>query len=316
MTGLAIGRAAAEGADTPRRRAAEGVRAVRRGTAHALFLLPVVVFVVVFLLVPLGRAAVLSMQDWTTASFVTGEAPFVGFANYLELFADPKFAVVAWQTVVFTVVSLVAQFTIGLALAVFFTRRFPLSVLLRSLMLVPWLLPVIVSATTWRWMFHQDYGVINAYLFGGTDIGWTSTPQLALWAATIANIWLGIPFNMVMLYGGLQNIPDTLYEAASIDGAGAWRSFVSITLPLLRPVAAVTLLLGLVYTLKAFDIIWVLTRGGPVNSSHTLATWSYQLAFEGDRALGMGAAVSQILVIVALVFGLLYLRAASREARS
>jgi multiple sugar transport system permease protein len=197
---------------------------------------------------------------------------------------------------------------------VFFARRFPLSILLRSLVLVPWLLPVIVSATTWRWMLHQDYGVVNATLFGGADIGWLSTPQLALWGVIIANIWLGIPFNMVMLYGGLQSIPGSVYEAASIDGASSWRSFVSITLPLLRPVSAVTLLLGLVYTLKAFDIIWVMTRGGPVNSSHTLATWSYQLSFEADRALGLGSAVAQILVVVALVFGLVYLWTLRREA--
>jgi multiple sugar transport system permease protein len=214
------------------------------------------------------------------------------------------------------VVSLFVQYVVGLALAVFFTRRFPLSVTLRSLVLVPWLLPVVVSATTWRWMFHQDYGIINAGLFGGLDIGWISTPQLALWAVIIANVWLGIPFNMVMLYGGLQNIPDSVYEAAALDGASPWRAFVSITWPLLRPVTAVTLLLGLVYTLKAFDIIWVITRGGPVNSSHTIATWSYQFAFEGDRALGLGSAAAQLLVITALIFGVVYLRTVRRDATS
>lgn len=284
--------------------------------AGVMFLLPVVLFIAVFLVVPLIRAAVLSTQDWTTMSFVTGEAPFIGLGNFIALFTDPTFGAVVVQTAVFTVVSLVVQYAIGLALAVFFTRRFPLSVFLRSLVLVPWLLPVVVSATTWRWMMHQDYGIINAGLFGGADIGWLSTPQLALWAVIIANIWLGIPFNMVMLYGGLQSIPETVYEAASLDGAGAWRKFISITWPLLRPVTAVTLLLGLVYTLKAFDIIWIMTRGGPVNSSHTLSTWSYQLAFEGDRALGMGSAVAQILVVAALVFGLVYLRALRRESSS
>ena len=296
--------------ESPQRRAALRPSAI----AGLAFLLPVVIFLVVFLITPIVRAIILSMQDWTTVSFVTGEAPFIGFGNYAEIFADPQFAAVAWQTAVFTIASLVFQYVIGLALAVFFARRFPLSILLRSLVLVPWLLPVIVSATTWRWMLHQDYGVINATLFGGADIGWLSTPQLALWGVIIANVWLGIPFNMVMLYGGLQSIPGSVYEAASIDGASSWRSFVSITLPLLRPVSAVTLLLGLVYTLKAFDIIWVMTRGGPVNSSHTLATWSYQLSFEADRALGLGSAVAQILVVVALVFGLVYLWTLRREA--
>lgn len=304
-------RAASSGAPVPSRRRAAARLSTVAGMA---FLAPVVVFLIVFLLTPIVRALVLSTQDWTTVSFVTGEAPFIGFANYVAIVSDPAFASVAGQTVVFTLASLVFQYVIGLALAVFFARRFPLSVVLRSLILVPWLLPVIVSATTWRWMLHQDYGVVNAVLFGGADIGWLSTPQLALWGVIIANIWLGIPFNMVMLYGGLQSIPESVYEAASIDGASPWRSFVSITLPLLRPVSAVTLLLGLVYTLKAFDIIWVMTRGGPVNSSHTLATWSYQLSFEADRALGMGSAVAQILVVVALVFGFVYLWTLRREA--
>ncbi|PKQ25317.1 MAG: ABC transporter permease [Actinobacteria bacterium HGW-Actinobacteria-4] len=255
------------------------------------------------------------MQDWTMRSFVTGEAPFIGFDNYARVFSDPAFTRVAWQTTVFTVVSLLVQYVIGLALAIFFSRRFPLSMLLRSLMLIPWLLPIVVSATTWRWMFHQDYGVINARLFDGTDIGWLSTPELSLWSVIIANIWLGIPFNLVMLYGGLQSIPDSVYEAAAIDGAGPWRIFTSITFPLLRPVSTVTLLLGLVYTLKAFDIIWVMSRGGPVNSSHTLSTWSYQFAFETERALGVGSAVATILFFIAVVFGFFYMWTLRREAR-
>lgn len=281
--------------------------------AGIAFLLPVIAFLGLFLVIPIIRGIVLSMQDWTLSSFVTGEAPFVGLQNFIDIVSDPDFFPISWQSLVFTVVSLVFQYAIGMGLAVFFSRRFPLSVVLRSLILLPWLLPVIVTATVWRWMFNQDYGVVNSALFGGADIGWLSNTDLSLWAVIIANIWLGIPFNMVLLYGGLQSIPESLYEAAALDGANGWRSFWSITFPLLRPVSAVTLLLGLIYTLKAFDIIWVMTRGGPVNSSHTLSTWSYQLSFEGDRALGMGAAVSQILVVITLVFGLIYLWALRRE---
>ncbi len=281
--------------------------------AGIAFLLPVIAFLGLFLVIPIIRGIVLSMQDWTLISFVTGEAPLVGLQNFIDIVSDPDFFPISWQSLVFTVVSLVFQYAIGMGLAVFFSRRFPLSVVLRSLILLPWLLPVIVTATVWRWMFNQDYGVVNSALFGGADIGWLSNTDLSLWAVIIANIWLGIPFNMVLLYGGLQSIPESLYEAAALDGANGWRSFWSITFPLLRPVSAVTLLLGLIYTLKAFDIIWVMTRGGPVNNSHTLSTWSYQLSFEGDRALGMGAAVSQILVVITLVFGLIYLWALRRE---
>jgi multiple sugar transport system permease protein len=289
---------------------------LRRRTRLAAvgFILPVLVFLAVFFVYPIIRSVVLSTQDWRFASFVTGEAPFVGLQNYVTVLTDPIFGTVAWHTVVFTVVSLAGQFVLGLALAVFFTRRFPLSATFRSLILLPWLLPIIVSATVWRWMFNQDFGIVNAAL--GTQIGWLSDPRYALWAVIIANIWLGIPFNMVLLHGGLQGIPESLYEAAALDGAGPWRKFRSITWPLLRPVTAVTLLLGLVYTIKVFDIIWVMTGGGPVNSSHTLATWSYQLSFEDQHELGLGSAAGQLLVVVALIFGLIYIRAQRKEALS
>lgn len=291
-------------------------RRARRASRLAAFgfIAPVVVFIALFFAYPIVRTLQLSLQDYTFQSYFTGQADFVGFANYVALVQDRLFGPVVRNTVLFTVVSLVFQFVIGLALAVFFQRSFPLSATFRALILIPWLLPIVVSATTWRWMFYKDYGIVNALL--GTHIGWLSDPQWSLWAVIIANIWLGIPFNLVLLYGGLQGIPGTLYEAAALDGAGAWRRFRSITWPLLRPVTAVTLLLGLVYTIKAFDVIWVITEGGPVDSSQTLATWSYKLSFEGgtDQSLSMGATVASLLFVVALVFGLLYIRTQRKEA--
>lgn len=285
----------------------------RRTTILGLcFMVPITLYLLIFLIFPIIRSVFLSMQDWNIRSFVTNSADFVWLSNYAEIFADPDFPSIALNSVLFTVCSLVFQFIIGLALAVFFTKHFPLSATLRSLILLPWLLPVISSATVWRWMFNQDTGVINFFL-GGHEIGWLSDPNLSLWAVIIANIWLGIPFNMVMLYGGLQDIPEDLYEAASIDGAGAWQRFRYITWPLLKPVTMVTLLLGLVYTVKAFDIIWVITQGGPANSSHTIATWSYQMSFEGNHELGLGTAAGELLVVVALIFGLLYIKAQSKE---
>ena len=131
----------------------------------------------------------------------------------------------------------------------------------------------------------------------------------------IANIWIGIPFNLVVLYSGLQAIPAELYEAAALDGASGWQRFWRITFPLLRPVSAITLLLGLVYTLKVFDIIWIMTKGGPADSSTTFATWSYRLGFGNLLpAFGPGAAVGNLLIVMALVFGLLYIRVQRRQA--
>jgi multiple sugar transport system permease protein len=294
------------------------VRTRRRSQNHLAlaavgFMAPVVVFLAIFFVYPIIRGFLLSLQDFGPSSFVTGSAPFVGFDNYIAIFTDAIFGTIAWHTVVFTVVSLAGQFVIGMSLALFFTRRFPLSATFRSLVLLPWLLPLIVSATAWRWIFDQQFGVLNAVL--GTQIGWLTDPTVSLWAVIIANIWLGIPFNMVLLYGGLQGIPETLYEAAALDGATRWRTFWSITWPLLKPVTAVTLLLGLVYTIKVFDVIWILTKGGPANSSHTLSTWAYQKSFT-DLQFGVGAAAGEILVVVALIFGFIYIRAQRKEALS
>ena len=226
------------------------------------FLVPLVLYMVLLYAVPLYENVSMSFHRYTRATFVTGKAPFVGLDVYREVISSPQFLPILGHTVFFVVVSLFFQYTIGLALAVFFQRNFPLSPVLRALFLVPWLLPIIVSATTWQWMFDADSGVINRLLgLVGIDPVWWLSADHSLVSVTIANIWLGIPFNLVILYAGLQNIPTELYEAAAVDGATGWRQFRSITFPLLRPVTAITLLLGFVYTLKVVDIIWIMTFG-------------------------------------------------------
>jgi multiple sugar transport system permease protein len=252
----------------------------------------------------------MSLHRFTRATFVTGEAPFVGGEVYEEVVASTPFWPTVTQTATFVVVSLALQYGIGLALAVFFQRSFRLSVLLRGLFLVPWLLPIIVSATTWQWMMDVDSGILNRFLaiFGVDAIWWLNTDS-SLWAVTLANIWLGIPFNLVILYSGLQAIPSELYEAASLDGAGPWRQFWTITMPLLRPVTAITVLLGFVYTLKVVDVIWIMTSG--TGTSQTLATWAYGMAFgKGSSAVirySEASAVGSILLVVAIAMGFVHL---------
>lgn len=280
------------------------------------FLAPVTVYLAVFYAYPLYRNLDLSLRDYGVASFVHGGAPFTGVKNYQTVVHDPTFGPALVHTVVFTGVSLAAQYSIGLALAVFFSRNFRLSVTLRALFLVPWLLPLIVSASTWSWMLNTESGVVNAGLhwFGVGPVDWLTSPAWSLASVTIANIWIGVPFNLVVLYSGLQAIPASLHEAAALDGAGSWQRFWRVTFPLLRPVSAVTLLLGLVYTLKVFDIIWIMTRGGPADSSTTFATWSYRLGFGTLLpSFGPGAAVGNLLVVVALIFGLVYVRTQRRR---
>ncbi len=262
---------------------------------HGLFLAPALVYVAAFYVYPILFNFVMSTERYTLKTFFTGEAPFIGLDNFKRLAGNPDFGMALWNTVVFTVGSLLFQFILGLLVALFFQRKFPLNVTLRALILIPWLAPVLVSGAVWVRLLDQDAGVINFVLRSlgliSTNVSWLTDPHLSLISVLVANIWIGIPFNMVILYGGLQAIPKVLYEAASIDGAGPWQRFRYVTWPMLRPVATVVLLLGLVYTLKVFDVIMSITRGGPANTSQTLNTLAYSLAFTGQprfRARGRG----------------------------
>jgi multiple sugar transport system permease protein len=281
------------------------------------FLTPIVVYLAAFYAWPLYRNLELSLHHYTVRSFVQGDAPFSGLDNYRTVTTDPTFGPALWHTVVFTTASLAFQFTIGMALAVFFTQHFRLSATLRALFLIPWLLPLIVSASTWSWLLNSDSGLINTALrtVGAGPVNWLTSPHWALTSVTIANIWIGIPFNLVVLHSGLQTIPAELHEAAALDGANGWQRFRRVTFPLLRPVSAIVLLLGLVYTLKVFDIIWIMTRGGPTDASTTFATWSYRLGFGTLLPrFGPGAAVGNLLIIIALTFGLLHIRTQRKTA--
>jgi multiple sugar transport system permease protein len=276
----------------------------------------VVIYLLVFYAFPLYRNIELSVRLYTVRSFVDGTAPFVWFDNYVKVVQSATFWPALEHTAIFTFVSIAFQFVIGMALAVFFFQNFRLSSTLRALFLVPWLLPLIVSASTWSWMLNSESGIVNSALqaFGIGQINWLTSPQWSLISVLIANIWIGIPFNLVILYSGLQNISADLYEAASLDGANAWQKFWRITLPLLRPVSAITILLGLVYTLKVFDIIWIMTKGGPADSSTTLSTWSYRAGFGSVLPdFSTAAAVGNILILIALIFGAIYVRTQRKQ---
>jgi multiple sugar transport system permease protein len=281
------------------------------------FILPAILYLILFYGYPLYYSIQTSLERYDLQGEITGHAPFIGLTNYLSVYTDPIFQQTIFHTIIFTVGSIIPQFLIGLALAVFFTRHFPLSRFLRSLILIPWLLPLVVAGTIWRWLFDQTNGVIDQILAGmhlmPAHFGWLTTPTGALIAVTIANIWIGIPFNMVTIYSGLQGISSDFYEASSIDGAGKWQTFWYVTLPLLRPVIGIVLMLGLIYTLKVFDIIYIMTSGGPANSSQTFATWSYNLSFN-QQLFGQGSALGNTIMVIALLVSLVYLSWQTRTA--
>ena len=281
-----------------------------------LFVVPAACAIIALFGYPVVKNAVMGFQDYGLKTFFTGQAPFVGLSNYVEVVTDPVFSKAVVNTALFTLGSIIGQFVIGMLLALFFHKSFPLNGVLRALFLLPWLLPLIVSGSTWSWMLNSENGIVNSVLqaFGVGQINWLTSPGTALLSVTIANIWLGVPFNLVILYAGLQNIPAELYEAGALDGAGRWQQFRHITLPLLRPVSAIVLLLGLIYTLKVVDIVWIMTTGGPADASTTLAVWSYREAFgTGQPDFSPAAAVGNLLIVIALVAGLIHLRLQRKE---
>ena len=281
-----------------------------------LFVLPAALAIVALFGYPVVKNIMMSFQDYGLKTFFTGKAPFVGLSNYATVVKDDVFSQAVVNTALFTLGSIAGQFVIGMLLALFFHRTFPLNGVLRALFLLPWLLPLIVGSAAWRAILEQDSGILNVTLerlgIIGEPIPWLTSPQVALVAIILVNIWLGIPFNLTLLYSGLQAIPDELYEAGALDGATGWRAFWSITWPNLRAVVSVVLMLGVIYTLKVLDIILGLTQGGPANATQTIALQSYQRSFV-EFKFGQGAALSNILIVISLIFAAIYLRANRRQ---
>lgn len=312
-SGAAARRPRDGGATPPSRdgRSSRSAARTKARIAELAFLVPALVYLVLFFGYPVVKNVMMGFQEYTTKTFFTGEAPWVGLANYSAVIGSSLFSKALLNTVLFTGGSILGQFVIGLAIAVFFRRSFPLNNTLRALLLLPWLVPLIASAAVWRWILDTDYGALNRFLgalpFVDGNPAWLTSTSLALVAVIGVNIWLGIPFNATILYGGLQEIPEELYEAGALDGATGWRAFRHITWPLLRPVVTVVLVLGVVYTLKVLDIILGLTNGGPANSTQTIATLSYSTSFK-EFDFGQGAALGNVLVLLSLLFAVVYLR--------
>ncbi len=294
---------------------ASGFRWPREWTPY-LFIAPLVVYLPAVFAYPLFYNALISFQNFTIRSVVTGAADFVGLDNFRAILSNPVTWLALRNTAIFAASSLFLQYVIGLALALLFTRAFPLKGFMRGIMLLPWLLPSVATVTVWLWLFDGTNGLINYFLLQlhviAMPVSWLNSPASALVAIIIVNVWVGIPFNLVILYSGIQAIPKELYEAAEIDGARAFQRFRFVTLPLLKPVNAVLLLLGLIYTLKQFDIIYILTKGGPGNATQVLTTWSYGLSFR-DMRFGQGAAVGNIMLLISLTAAIWYAFFTRRE---
>ena len=273
-------------------------------------------YLAVFVGYPIIYNVILSLQDVTVSNLRSFDRPFIGFANYRRLMEDPLFMVVLQNTIVFVVLNVVLQCVGGLAAAMFFQHPFPGASFLRGLILAGWILPPLLVGAVWKWLLASDNGIVNYALQSigllHEPIYWLSDPAVALISVSIANIWFGLPFNMILIAAGLANIPDELYEAASLDGAGPLRRFTAITLPMLRSTLYALVTLSTIYTLRAFDLIWTMTHGGPVDSSNIFTAWSFRLSFEMFD-FGGGAAISTLMLVAVLGMAFVYTRSVRAE---
>ena len=287
----------------------------RHENVGLLFALPAVVYMLIFVGYPIVHNTILGFQDVDVMNFLRGQKHFVGFENYVELFHDEVFFKSVGNTFVFTVCCLFFQFLIGFALAMFFNRKFSFARPVRGILMMPWMIPMTITALMFKFMFSTKVGVVNNILTGlgitSANIEWLTDQNIAMIPVIIANVWIGIPFNMILISTGLTSIPGEVYESAAIDGAGPFQQFIRITLPLMRSTIESILVLGFIYTFKVYDLVYVMTSGGPVNSTQLMSTYSYKLSFD-NFLYSKGSAVANALLVILLLVGIVYLRITTR----
>lgn len=316
------GTALTRGADVPAARVPREVARADRIEAFfndqrvvaALFLLPaltVLAFVVVY---PFGTAVWISF----TNKMVGAPARFIGLDNYQELFGDPKFLQVIWNTFVYTVLAVGIKFMVGLSMALVLAQDRPFQWLWRTLLFVPWAVPTIVAALNWRWIYDDFSGMLNNILikvFGAQDvISWLGDPDLAMGSVIAVVVWSGTPFYTMSFLAGLKAIPGELYEAARLDGASSWQEFRYVTIPQMRRVFTVVVMLSTIWTSTNLVIVQVLTNGGPANLTQILPNLAYKYALAASR-LGIGSAVNMVFfpLLAILIFLLSRRMLAERE---
>ena len=266
-----------------------------RNALGAIFMLPAALLLLIFLTYPLGLGVWLGFTD----AKIGRPGEFVGLENYVFLWGDSVTRLALFNTLFYTIVASVLKFVLGLWLATLLNKHLRFTTFLRSVILLPFIVPTALSAIAFWWIYDSQFSVISWLLMhlGVIDryIDFLGDPWMARWSTIAANVWRGIPFVAISLLAGLQTISPSLYEAAAIDGATAWQRFRFITLPLLTPIIAVVMTFSVLFTFTDFQLIYVLTRGGPLNSTHLMATLSFQRGISGG-AMGEGAAIALAMV--------------------
>jgi multiple sugar transport system permease protein len=284
-----------------------------------VFLLAPVIYLLAMVGFPILYNTAMSVQDVTLRNLGQLVRPFVGLDNFRELIADPIFRKVFVNSLVFVGVNVAGQVSLGLLAALFFAESFAGAHFLRGLLLATWMLPGLVVGALWKWMFASQYGVVNFVLAAlhviGAPVHWLSDPAVAMTSVMIAHVWYIMPFSMILIAAALTAIPQDLYEAAALDGAGPLARFRYVTLPALRPTLLAVACLVTIYSMRAFDMIFALTQGGPLDSSNVLPLLSYQFSFQQFK-FGMGAAVGTFAVVFVFAVALVYVRTLKHDMRA
>lgn len=276
-----------------------------------IFLLPAMLVMGLVVFYPFVYNVVISFSNMNLTHFYNWK--LTGLSNYLLVLKERSFWYYFGKTILWTVLNLIFHVGIGVFLALVLNKDIRGKSFFRTILILPWAVPQYITALTWRGMFNAEYGAVNLWLehLAGIHLPWLSTEWGAFSACLITNIWLGFPFMMVIALGGLQSIPDELYEAADIDGASAWQKFRNITAPLLKPVMVPAIILGVIWTFNNFNVVWLVSNGGePSETSHILVSWVYKAAFYYYR-MGYAAAFSMIIFAILFVFGWRFIKKTS-----
>ena len=264
-----------------------------------IFIAPNVVVFAVFMFLPILLAFYISLNEWTLIGFPT----FVGFGNYLDMLEDSEFLRAFYNTGIYTLGTVPTSIALGLVVALGLNRKLPGRTLLRSIFFVPVIISLVAVALIAAWIFNDNYGIINAALsaVGIGDVPWLSSARWAMTSLIIATLWIRLGFNMVIYLAALQSIPTELYDAARVDGASGWRRFRHITWPLLGPTTFLLVIINIIYSLHVFDLIYVMTGGGPGFSTTVLVQYIYQMAFT-EGQMGYASAIGVVLYLLLLIF--------------
>ncbi|HEX3038041.1 MAG TPA: sugar ABC transporter permease [Oscillospiraceae bacterium] len=281
-----------------------------------LFVLPALIFMVALVGYPIIYNFVLSFNNTDVITMGQHSEKFVGFQNYIDLFKISTMKTSIVNTIVFTVGSILFQFVIGFALALLFNLQFKLAKPLRGILLISWMVPVTVTALLFKFMLSPSGGVIDYILLSlhliSKPLDFLVSANMAMPSIIAVNIWIGIPFNMILLTTGLSNISKTYYEAAEVDGANGIQKFLHVTLPLMKTSMLSVIILGVIYTFKVFDLVFVGTGGGPVDATELMSTYAYRLSFT-QYSFSQGAAVANVLFVMLFVVGIVYIKLIGKD---